>query len=239
FGPKWVEVELRLRQSPAAATAVSEEKTETAEPEPKDRDGRLWFVDGQLHFEPPVGRGRFPTIRVGKGVQLKAAGKVVDVFPFVYDGQQEVVVEAVSQPPERRVEVMLTEDKLQAKMRVEYINGFTAKLIDQPEPRAALTLRASLQDEIAPRFSVDELKAALAAKGVVFGVREDRLQRLAEEGAVDWVVVAEGIPAEDGLDGRIELIVHRDDWGILNRPASHFRQQLMKDIESVEQGQLV
>lgn len=239
FGPKWVEVELRLRKAPVASAAAVEESEEVAESEKKDRDGRLRFVDGLLHYDPPVGRGRFPTIRVGKGVQLKVAGKVVDVFPFVFDGQQDVEVEAVSQPPERRVEVTVTEDGLQAKMRVEYINGYTAELHDQPESRVALTLRASLQEVEAPRYSIDELKAALAAKGVVVGIREDRLERLAQEGSLEWVVVAEGIPAQDGIDGRIELIVHRDDWRILNSPDSHFRQQLMREIESVEQGQLV
>lgn len=239
FGLKWVEVELRRKPSSMPSTAAQEESAATVETEVKERDGRLWFADGQLQYEPPVGRGRYPTIRVGKGVQLKADGKVVDVFPFVYDGQHDVTVEAVSQPPERRVEVLVSEDKLQAKMRVEYIKGFEATLREQPEPRVALTLKAALKETEAPRYSVAELKQTLAEHGVVFGIRDDQLERLARDGSLDWVVVAEGMRPQDGIDGRIELIVHKDDWGMLNRPDSPFRDQLMRDIESVEQGQLV
>lgn len=240
FGPKWVEVEIRLRKPPTASANADDGADGAKEDVPqKDRDGRLWFVDGLIHYDPPVGRGRFPTIRVTKGVRLKAGDKVVDVFPFVFDGQQDVIVEAVDQPPERRVDVQVSDNGLQAKMRVEYINGYTAELRSQPEPQVALTLRATLQDVEAPRFSVDELKAALAEKGVVFGIQEDRLEQLAREGSQDWVVVAEGIPPQDGIDGRIELIVHDDNWQMLNRAESRIGQLLLRDIESVEQGQLV
>jgi len=236
FGPKWVEVELRLRKAPTSSQTAESEGEEPASE--GDRDGRLRFIDGLIHYDPPVGRGRFPTIRVDKGVQLKVGDKVVDVYPFVFDGEQDVVVEAVDQPPERRIDVMVTEDGLKAKMRVEYINGFTAELQDQPEPRVALTLRAIRREVEAPRYRVEELKAALAEKGVVFGILEDRLEQLAQEGSLEWVVVAEGIPPQNGIDGRIELIVHQDDWKMLNSPES-IRQLLKRDIESVEQGQLV
>jgi len=253
FGPRWVEVELHLRQAPSAAAseAVSSE-AEARQPEDgnsqplagepaleMDRDGTLSFVDGQLRFVAPMGKGRFPSIRVAKGVQLIADGQVVEDFPFIYDGQRQVIVQAVEEAPERRVDVELSKDELQALMRVEYIKGYTAALLEQPEPRAVLTLRAEIQEVEPERFRVEELRAALMAKGVTVGILEERLERLAQEGSLEWVVVAEGVPPMHGVDGRIELIYHRAPRRMLNSPDSPFRQQMVREIESAEQGQVV
>ncbi len=245
FGPRWVEVELRLRQVPlAVAEAVSSEtgelQSEAGEPGVElDRDGTLSFVDGQLHFVAPVGKGRFPEIRAAKGVQLIADGQVVEDYPFVYEGKQQVIVQAVEEAPKRRVDVDLSKDELQALMRVEYLKGYKATVLEQPEPRAVLTLRAEIQEVEPERFRVEELRATLMEKGVTVGILEDRLERLAQEGSLEWVVVAEGELPQHGVDGWIELIYHRVSRRMLNSPDSPLRQHLIREIESAEQGQVV
>jgi len=54
---------------------------------------------------------------------------------------------------------------------------------------------------------VDDIRAALAKSNVRFGIKDDLVQNVAGQGWYnEKVIVAEGKPPEDGMDGKIEFL---------------------------------
>lgn len=75
----------------------------------------------------------------------------------------------------------------------------------------ALSIPSSDDDgEAMPSVSVEALEAFLKANGIVYGIDEEALQKLAAPLYDVQMVVARGTPPQDGTDGRIEELFARE-----------------------------
>ncbi len=121
-------------------------------------------------------------------------------------------------PKAASVNVRLTKDDMQAILE-----------LDPPDPGGKAA-------------SADDLRAHLRAAGVIFGVKEDVIQRLAEtpEYGAD-ILVAEGRPVEQGVDGWIDYQFELERHIHLKRDEDSDRVDFkeLNLIENVVEGQLL
>lgn len=167
--------------------------------EPEDDDGFLsqMVIDGFYSFkfspqgiylkvQPPVGRGEpVPYLKVEKAIEEKQLvevdWKAVQDAVRNKDGQWQRIAE---RKPEldRNAEIKIRVDK----------EGLRAYLDYQP-PLGGKFLQ------------VEEIRARLAAEGIIFGIKTEQLKKVAGSRVKQSdILIAEGIPPEHGRDSSVE-----------------------------------
>lgn len=89
--------------------------------------------------------------------------------------------------------------------------------------------------------TIEDLQAFLKKKGVVYGVMDDALERIAQEQIYgQWIEVAHGLPAKDGIDGRLnELFPHEIKPVFKEREDGTVNYKEMDIVINVEEGQTI
>ncbi|OGH56245.1 MAG: hypothetical protein A3G34_06060 [Candidatus Lindowbacteria bacterium RIFCSPLOWO2_12_FULL_62_27] len=121
------------------------------------------------------------------------------------------------------------------------IPGGFAVRVDREKTVAELDVTPPVSD--GPAISADDVRRRLDEMGVVFGIDETAITAAVERGRTEpakGVVIAKGVPASPGHDGRIELI---RTWGAvpagMTRPAAEAAGGLIADLETVEKDQKI
>ena len=122
------------------------------------------------------------------------------------------VIEITPGPlPETIVSVQISDDEYTASMAVDARPGVKYQIINSP-PGNTVTVRAEPAGSLPPQPpSVEELEAALAEAGVVFGISREALENVVRTVAENPAAakepqpVAFGIPAVPTEDERVEL----------------------------------
>src|SRR5690348_7801652 len=141
-------------------------------------DGTAAVVGGDLVIVPPAHGGRPAEVRAEAGIELALAGHEPGPGPVAASAPGQVLVRLADDAPRVEVRIEVTPDELLATMRVERIPGARYRLEDQP-PNRAITLRRLVAERLpCAEPSVDDLRAALEAHGIVAGVLVEGLERL-------------------------------------------------------------
>lgn len=176
-------------------------------------DGTAAVVGGALVIVPPAHDGRPASVRAEPGIELLAGGHGVGAGPVEAAAPGEIEVRLPDDGARIEVQVSLTPDELGATMSVERLPGARYRLEDQP-PNHAITLRRLVAERVpCAEPTLDDLRAALEAHGIVYGVLEEALERLGR-GAFSETV-ARGVAPVRPEDATTTL--HAVDAGGLER----------------------
>jgi len=141
-------------------------------------DGTAAVVGGDLVIVPPARDGRAAEVRAEAGIEITLAGHEAGPGPVEVSVPDDVQVRLTDDVPRVEVRIETTPDELLATMSVERIPGARYRLEDQPANRS-ITLRRLVAERLpCPEPTVDDLRAALEAHGIVAGVLDEGLERL-------------------------------------------------------------
>ena len=169
----------------------------------QSRDGTVAVIGGALVIVPPEHDGRRAVVRCDAGIDLVVPGSGPGRGPVEVASLADIEARLPDDAPTTEVRVEITADELLATMTVERVPGARYRLEDQP-PNHTATLRRLVAGRIpCPEASPDDLHAALADRGVVWGVLADAVERLCRGGANE--PVARGIAPVRTQDATVRL----------------------------------
>lgn len=203
-----------------------------------DVDGKVGIRNGKFLISPPKGIGKFPVVVPCPGVVLLVNG-VRCMNPTVVVPSDEIncfVEETETENLPWKVEI--SPDGLKAYLTV-FPHMKVRRRLRDAEPVQRLEIMVEEWCEPLPEPSLDEVLAALAEKGIVYGLKEEEIKRAVVEKKGEPVLVAEGKAPMPGQDGYLDFLYlrsgakkHYDEQGKID-----FRE--VSREETVEAGEVV
>lgn len=191
-----------------------------------DRDGTIALIQGQVIVVPPQGKGSFPTIAPGQGVDIWVEGHLIKE-PTVVTAATGVKIKPWIRTGKRQIKVEISPDKLQATVQVQYDPGERYSLPDLSPTSKAVVV--GIKEEGLPPVTVDDVRAELAAHKICVGIDEDALRQAVGEARGKRVVVARGTPPGESKDAWIEYLFSQEERII--RPAGEERVDYRERVE--------
>lgn len=148
--------------------------------------------------------GPYPVVVPCPGVRLIVNGREC-IQPTPVSMKDTVRVETVEERREGKWSVTVSSDGLQAILQMRPKVIVHRELPDLP-PARILQLSVVEQEECLPPLTWDELLQELSRLGINYGIDWEACSRSVTSCAEEEVIVARGIPAEPGKDGRVELL---------------------------------
>ncbi|NMB12255.1 MAG: DUF342 domain-containing protein [Firmicutes bacterium] len=168
-------------------------------------DGQISIQDGKVTIKPPVEGGRWPVIKPGTNVIVKVNGReVMDKYTISADDVIEVLPadeEAICE-----VKVIVSSTKMQALASFHRQAGKTFRVRDIPEGPFAYVTAELIEVTTPPEPTVEDVMEKLAEAGVVFGIDQEAVEGLVKGFGTTPVVVAEGRPPGEPVDGMIRYL---------------------------------
>ncbi len=112
-----------------------------------------------------------------------------------------------NQEGKRTLELLVTDDKMEASLRVKYIPTVEYKLKDFLQFTTRLSLEAEIENKFEPDYyTVLELKSFLSEKNIKYGIQEDMLEKLISGGDNGEIIVAKGEKPISDVPSEVKLL---------------------------------
>ena len=167
-------------------------------------DGRISVIDGVVSIIPPEDGGRWPVIRPGRNVILRVNGEAIE-DKRVLGPDDTVEIIPADEEPICEIKVSISSTKMQAVASVHRQAGKRFEVSDVPESQFARITAELSEITEPPDPSVQDVMDKLAEAGVVFGIQQSAIQDLIQNQSARTVVVAEGKPPGEPVDGLIRF----------------------------------
>ena len=159
---------------------------------------------GQLRVLAPPGATDRAVVEPGPNVTVLVNGQPIS-GPVPVSASDEVAVEPVHQAPVCQVRVKLADDLLKAWAVVERKLGMRFRVQDAPPSRRLVVRAQPLEPIPPPELTEQQVKEAVEAAGVRFGLLDDYVQRVLQARPGEPVLIAQGIAPQKPQDARIEV----------------------------------
>lgn len=149
--------------------------------------------------------GEVITIKAQKNVNLFINDVECEQFKeYEVTSKDKITYKCEVTPAKREANIIISEDKMNAYMTVEYIPEIRYKVKDR-EPFINLAIAAEILSQQEPEhFTIVELHRKLKEKGIVFGIKEENL-KLVLNGSNKEVLVAEGMKPVKDIPSEVKL----------------------------------
>lgn len=182
--------------------------------------GTLAVEQGVIRATLPQGQGAYPTVEPGDHVRIFYEDRAV-FQPTVIFHPERLRLEVVDDPPRVDIRVAVADDGLTATLRIDRAPGARYTIADHP-PTRHLRVEAKVAEVLPPPpVGVEEIRAALEAAGVCYGLDEQAIQELAAASRagdawdVKEVVVARGDPPTPPRDAVVTLAEGVEDGALV------------------------
>ncbi|GAV21493.1 DUF342 domain-containing protein [Carboxydothermus pertinax] len=182
--------------------------------------------------------GHYPVVVPCQGVRLIVNDREC-TQPTPVSMKDTVRVETIEERREGKWSVFVSSDGLQAILRMRPTVVVHRELPDLA-PAKILQLVVVEREECLPPLTWDELMQELSRLGITYGIDWEACSRGVTSCAEEEVVIARGVPAEPGKDGRVELLFPSDSKVPVLRgedEAVDFRKRYV--FTSVEAGEIL
>ena len=153
-------------------------------------------------YHPP--EGPYPMVIPCPGIKLLVNGREC-TKPIPVSMEDTVQVETVNELRKGEWSVTVSPDGLQAILRTSPTVLLHRELPDLP-PVRILNLAVVEREERQPPLTWNELMQELSRMGVKYGIDWEACYNGVKSCDVNKIVIARGIPAQPGKDGRVELL---------------------------------
>ncbi|QNB47877.1 DUF342 domain-containing protein [Thermanaerosceptrum fracticalcis] len=187
--------------------AITASGTDNACPDGEVNSSYAFMKEGCLvvQYQP---EGPYPVVIPCPGVRLIVNGQE-RTQPTPVSMQDTVRVDAVNERREGEWSVTISSDGLQAILRIRPTVVIHREVAELPAA-SKLQLAVVEREERLPPLTWHELLQELSRLGIKYGVDWEACSRGVTSCAEEEVVIARGIPAEPGKDGRVELLFPSD-----------------------------
>jgi len=170
--------------------------------------GKVWVEGGGVYVKDPVGEGKMPTITPCRGVNLIIDGVKRTERTIVHEGR-EVIVEAMCEEIPGEIKIVVSPDKLLAKLELKPQKIVKYEVIDQ-KPAEDLELQVISRVEEDYAITFQQINDQLEARGVVYGIKDEIIRNLVKEPKSGSFIVAAGDLPGDPVDERVEILFPRE-----------------------------
>lgn len=168
------------------------------------KNGTVEVRKGQIIVTNPEGGGKEAVISCGRGIKLFIDNVEIKGSAPVSEGSR-IRAEIEDKQPERKFEINVSKDNMKATVTVHYRDGIKCVLNDR-FPASELTVDAISSGKVdCQHYTMEEAKALLSGRGIVFGITESSLSDAIDKCTAGPVVVAEGIEPIDGTNDTIDV----------------------------------
>lgn len=217
------------------------QKPDSPEPGLPPPPGLVAVQGGKVVVRIPHPESARPSIAPGAHVSLVVNGRPVTESTAV-DAGDEVVVEAVPEPPQVEVLVEVTQGGLEAVARVSRRPGVRYRINDAPfAPQ--VTISATPVGRIdPPPLAREQVLEALAKAGVVYGIDGAAIDAMTCREELEFsAVVARGKPPSDPVDAHVEPVAPQKSEAASPKRDDVQRVDLLDrgEVLSVREGEVV
>ncbi|MCW2277778.1 DUF342 domain-containing protein [Heliophilum fasciatum] len=175
--------------------------------------GAIWVENGQFFVRNPVVRsaqehGRFAVLIKHKEIPLWVDGKLVEHPEIVVEGSK-IDYALPSIMPEITMQVIVSDDAMEAYLQIDVVNGVEYILPDQGPAQVMDVTVEKILTEPEGWPTVAEVQAAATQAGVRVPLWMLRVNAALEEGKPGRWLIAKGKPAVDGQDERLKFFGQR------------------------------
>lgn len=163
--------------------------------------------NGQLYIQHHQ-NGPYPTIVPCQTIKLIVNDQEVKV-PIPVTMQDDVRLETVKEHKDGEWAVTISHDNLEAILSVRPATVIHRTVKDLPAA-ARLQLEALEQQDFFPALTLNELMQELSRLGIKHGIDVEACSHGVKSCVEEDIVIARGVPATPGKDGRVELLFSSD-----------------------------
>lgn len=180
------------------------------------------------------------TIKTCEGINLFINGVMVPYgLKYRITSSDEIKYEPQVIEPTRKMQLEISEDKMEARLTVIYKKGYTFRLVDKPWLKN-LALRAEkIKSEEYKQYRVDEVKELLSKEKIKFGINISKIFQAILGTGEEGIIVAQGIKCVNDKPKRLELCINTEERKIKddNKTTLNYRNRVI--LPNVEEGQVI
>ena len=203
-----------------------------------DRPGRVGIVDGRLIMERPVGNGAWPPLIPGEGVKVLYNGEEVK-RPFVVESTTGISLHALDQEARSEFEIIVSPDKMKVILRTRFIRGKEFQICDQELTQKLRIKTRPIREFLPDPIDVGKVLAELEERRISAKIDPQALADACRSLEDSETVIAEGIPVQQPVHGRIEKIWEQQFEAVPSLGAEKIDHRERSVIESVDAGDVL
>jgi len=166
-------------------------------------DGSVWIEKGRVIVKDPEEGGLLPSITPGENVEVFVDDKLVKCKVEVTT-KNEIRVVPKEIPPRQDINVRVDKEKMHAYLTINVTPGRVYTVDDSPPARDLVISAKNFKEKMPAPPTVDEVRKALADKGIAFGIDEQSIIEAITSRDNQERLVASGLYPQRGQDARIE-----------------------------------
>ena len=180
------------------------------------------------------------TIKTCKGIDLYINGvKVSYGLKYHISSNDEIKYVAQVVKPERKMELEISDDRMEARLKVIYKKGYTFKLVDKPYFKTLVLRAEKVEDNDCNRYKVDEIKELLSKAKIKFGINISKIFQAILGTDEDGVVIAKGIKCVDDIPKKLELCINTEATKINDDDSKVINYRNRVILPNVEAGEVI
>ncbi|KOA21064.1 hypothetical protein CLHOM_06520 [Clostridium homopropionicum DSM 5847] len=210
---------------------------EISEIEKENINGSIKVENSKIIVTNPEAGGKSAAIIPSKGISIFIDGEeIVRRTEIFEDSEIQVVFEEST--AERRMDISISPDQMEAYVSINYIPQNIYSLDDVKENRE-IELKLSLIEQKYPTpYTINEIYDALSENGIVFGLIKENIEQIPTLKEVNNLLIAKGKEVIDGIDDKINIKFEIDSRNkkLIENVDGRIDYKSIGRIESVEPG---
>lgn len=144
------------------------------------------------------------TVKSCEGVILLINGERFDyITPVTEDDNIEYKFEEVK--GERKINISITSDKMEAYITTKYVPENNYELIDQGYCKNLVLKKKKISEKYPPHYTINELQEILKSKDIRYGIIKEELENICNEYNVKSRLIAKGECPKDDIPDEIKV----------------------------------
>ncbi|MDD6770449.1 flagellar assembly protein A [Inconstantimicrobium porci] len=144
-----------------------------------------------------------------------------------------------TEQPSKSMKLIVSEDKLEARLIITYKNGLTYKLQDSPICKNISLAAEKVEIECREKYSIIDIKNYLNEQGVVYGIHINKILMCLNGTDENGIIVASGVKCIDDIPKRLKMIVDTKEKKLNNEDSEFVDYRNMIQMPNVESGQTI
>ncbi|MFL8936261.1 flagellar assembly protein A [Rossellomorea oryzaecorticis] len=208
------------------------------QPQVESLAGKVWVENGRLQCKSSP--SHFPMVTIGEGIQFYKNNQLVKEKTVIVSELDVYDLKVKHEERETRWSVKMDLNKLKVEVKVD--PGYTiTRFVPDTEAGHNIELRVEEKKEVVNTLRYSDLMKKLENLRVIHGFYQDEIVKATQTESEGIFLIAEGIKAQPGKDGWVELKVNIDDINEGPKETSGGRVDFRetKTLPNVERGQVV
>lgn len=207
---------------------------------PESAEGGLALLDGKLLMKKPSRGGKWPTIVTGPDqcVQVYHRDRLVDK-PLVLENTEHIRFELLHRAATSDFRLEISADQMEVWLSTSFVEGIEYKISDSDYVSDLVVTARELRRHAPEPIDYRQILEELDDLGIRIHVDRDLLRAACENGKDERVLIGEGIPPQQPVDGRIEAVQDMSGKRIKRKKNDRIDWFDQGKIESVEPGEVL